>query len=159
MFKLSFSEYIKILIIFFVLFIILLITFIKYDSNFKTEYTLENHYKIEEIISKNLNQCNTDKIDLNKKFIVDKSLICKLEINNDNFINLTEIFVNLFKIHNICNVYKNDINKKCLPAVLFRNDIEQTLIGESSLSIIDNRLHIHTKINSNENVTNIINLN
>ena len=68
-----------------VLLIVLLITFIKYDSNFKTEYTLVNHYKIKEIISKNLNQCNTDNIDLNKKFIVDKSLICKLEINNDNF--------------------------------------------------------------------------
>ena len=159
MFKLSFSEYLKIITILFLIFIVFCITFFKYNSNYKIEYTIDNHYKIQEIISKNLSQCKVSKIKLDKNYIINKNYICKSELDNKNVLQLVEIFVDLFKVNRICNIYKFDPKKKCLPAVLYRKNIQETLIGETSLSILNMKIQIHTKIDNNENITNIININ
>ena len=157
--KLSFNEIIKIIIIFFILFLLTFITIFQYDSNKKKKFTIENHYKIYDIININLSVCESSKINsLEDKNVVNLEDFCQMSYKNKDFINLINIFINLFKNNEICNIYKTNSNNKCYPAVSNKN-IENIINGETILSLVNNRLQIKTQISSTENITNIIILN
>ena len=78
-----------------------------------------------------------------------------MDYKNKEFINLINIYVNLFKNHKMCNIYKSNLKNKCYPAVS-TNNVENIVNGETILSMVNNRFQIKTQISSTKNITDII---
>ena len=152
------SELINIIIIFILLLLVIFITFYKYDSNRKIKYTIENHYKIHDIIKKNIENCDSGKKNnLEEIFVVNLDDFCNINYTNKDILKLISVFNNLFENINICNLYKSNVKNKCISAVI-NKDIKNISNGETIISLVDNRFQIKTQISSSKNITNIINL-
>ena len=151
------KETLIIFAIFGVLTTLIIITYFDYTLNAKKEASVKNHTNIINFMKKSLIKCeNGYELILKKNLTTNTENLCPTVMQN-NALKMSSAFVNHFNTLEWCNTYGlMNSSGNCKQAVVKGAHIEEGNLGETLLIVSENFLFVHTKISTNENITNKI---
>ena len=155
--KFFLKESLMIFIIICILTTLIIITYSDYTLNAKKEASVKNHTNVVNFIKKSFIKCeNGDELILKKNLTTNTENLCPIAMQQ-NALKMRSAFVNHFNTLEWCNTYGlMNSSGNCKQAVVKGAHIEEGNLGETLLIVSENFLFVHTKISTNENITNKI---
>ena len=143
--------------IFGILTTLIIITYFDYTLNAKKEASVKNHINVINFIKKSFTKCeNEDELILKKNLTTNAENLCPT-VKQHNALKMRSAFVNHFNALEWCNTYGlMNSSGSCKQAVVEGTYIEKGNLGETLLIVSESSLLVHTKISTNENITNKI---